>query len=522
MLRGEPKTEMPRLHTITVTGVLQAGVPLLFNASLAIIDESETPHPQLAEALPELNTDSWRVYPDGRMDTVYRLRPGLTWHDGKPLTPRDFQFALQVAKDPGFGAVLFKPDAEASMDEIVAVDDRTILIRWNGPFQSAGALLAVFAFPQHIIGEAYERGDRDAFAAHPYFRDEYVGLGPYRMTHWELGAYIEGEAFSNYALGAPKAPRIRVTWAGDPNTAIANVLAGAVDFVESQASVLAFQQGVILKREWEGNVLFDPATIRYIWVQHRRDLVNPAELLDVRVRKAFMHATDRQTLVDALQDGEGGIAHAYISPLVSYYADVDRTVTKYAYDPIRTDQLLTDAGFSKNRDGLYVSPNGAPFSPQLRTVSATTGSLDEREQAMLVDLWRQVGLVAEPSVLPVAQANDGQALSTYQAFNNGSTAITSTWTKFDGRNVAAPENRWTRSNRNGWMSAEYDRLYALFDRTLDRREGSQIRVQMLKLLSDEVPGLPLYNSAGVTGFARGLHGPVLGGSTWNVHTWEWR
>jgi peptide/nickel transport system substrate-binding protein len=242
----------------------------------------------------------------------------------------------------------------------------------------------------------------------------------------------------------------------------------------------------------------------------------------MRVRKALMNLTDRAALVEALQDGEGGVAHAFISPLVAYYPEVERAVTKYPFDPSRAEQLLTEAGLSRNRDGQYVTANGAMFSPQLRTVSANTGSLDEREQAMLVDLWRRAGIQVEPAVLPVAQANDGQALSTFPALNNGSTAIASTFPKFDGKNVAAPENRWTRSNRNGWTNAEYDRLMNLFDRTLDLREAQGIRVQMLKILSEEVPGLPLYNSAGVTGYAKGLEGPVLGGSTWNIHEWQWR
>src|SRR5262245_12845611 len=61
-----------------------------FNADLVLLDDREAPHPYLAEALPQLNTDSWRVFPDGRMETTYRLRPNLTWHDGTPLTTEDY------------------------------------------------------------------------------------------------------------------------------------------------------------------------------------------------------------------------------------------------------------------------------------------------------------------------------------------------------------------------------------------------------------------------------------------------
>src|SRR4029453_6518630 len=69
--------------------MLQSNGPLrttrLFNATLALIDAAGAAQPYLAESLPQLNTDAWRVFPDGRMETTYRLRPNLTWQDGTPL-----------------------------------------------------------------------------------------------------------------------------------------------------------------------------------------------------------------------------------------------------------------------------------------------------------------------------------------------------------------------------------------------------------------------------------------------------
>src|SRR5947208_1466741 len=62
----------------------------LFTATLGRWDRNDQPYPVLAEAVPQLNTDTWRVLPDGRMETVYKLRPGLTWHDGHALTADDF------------------------------------------------------------------------------------------------------------------------------------------------------------------------------------------------------------------------------------------------------------------------------------------------------------------------------------------------------------------------------------------------------------------------------------------------
>src|SRR5206468_12355422 len=101
----------------------------LFNASLTVYDNAGLARPYLAETVPQLNTESWRLFPDGRMETTYQLRSGLTWHDGTPLTADDFAFALRVYKDPGLGVFIRSP--QGSIDSISAPDPRTVLIQWK-------------------------------------------------------------------------------------------------------------------------------------------------------------------------------------------------------------------------------------------------------------------------------------------------------------------------------------------------------------------------------------------------------
>src|SRR5438270_13782855 len=62
----------------------------LFNADIANIDDQAVPRPYLVEAIPALNSDTWRVLDNGGMETTYHLRPNLTWHDGKALSADDF------------------------------------------------------------------------------------------------------------------------------------------------------------------------------------------------------------------------------------------------------------------------------------------------------------------------------------------------------------------------------------------------------------------------------------------------
>jgi peptide/nickel transport system substrate-binding protein len=198
--RGEPVSMAAKS---LVSGGTSLGIPPnFFNATLDKVDTHENFHPELAEALPQLNTDTWRINPDGTMATTYHLRPNLTWHDGTPLVAADFVFAHKVYKTPELGQATTRPMAQ--MEEVLAPDDRTVVIHWNRPYADAAQLRDGFqALPRHILQADFQTMDSVAFTAHPYWILEYVGLGPYRMDRYEPGAFIEGSAFDGYVLGRP-------------------------------------------------------------------------------------------------------------------------------------------------------------------------------------------------------------------------------------------------------------------------------------------------------------------------------
>src|SRR5205814_1197792 len=94
--------------TLTTRPLRQAGVGLYlpsraFNAQMALLDDQSQARPYLVDSLPRLDTDSWRVFPDGRMETTYRLLPSVAWHDGTPLTAEDFVFGWRVYATPALG-----------------------------------------------------------------------------------------------------------------------------------------------------------------------------------------------------------------------------------------------------------------------------------------------------------------------------------------------------------------------------------------------------------------------------------
>ncbi len=496
--------------------------PRLFNADLTLFDKRGDPHPYLAETLPQLNTDSWRVLPEGRMETTYRLRPNLTWQDGTPLTAEDFVFSWRLLTTPELGAATSAPHGQ--MEQVTAPDARTVLIRWSQLYPDAGTLGDDFQpFPRHILEQSFLSDPAENFLALPYWTRDYVGAGPYRVDGWEPGTFIEGAAFAGHALGKPAIDRIRLLFISDPNTVLANLLAGSVHIaIESS---IRYQQAAVIEKEWGprngGSALLWPSIWRAVAVQVRPEYAKPISLTDVRVRTAIAHAMDREAMNDAVLDGKGAITDAPISPLVSYYQDVERVVTKHPYDPRRSEQLLNAVGYVKGGDGVFVR-GGERFQLDLRVLA---GAQQEVELPLLGSQFRGAGFEVQESVIPPVQGQDGQYQATLPSlFAGGGASGEKALANYTISAIPTPENRWSGRNYGGWVSGDYDRLSKSYLTTLPRPERIQQIVQMAKLISDELPAITYYFSPDGVAFVAGLTGPDVVApdvaTTWNVHEWR--
>lgn len=522
-VRGEPPS-LAMKPVVPFSGSLTP--PLrLFNATLDYRDEREVPHPYLAEALPQVNTDTWRVFPDGRMETTYRLKPNLVWHDGTPLSAEDFVFGWRVYSTPELGVATSPPMGQ--MGEVVAPDARTVIIRWRLLYADAGVLEGDYqALPRHILESALREQDPMAFSSHRFWSDEYVGLGPYRITRWEPGAFIEAEAFDRHVLGRPKIDRVKLLFISDANTALANLVAGEVHFVGD--FIFSSSEGAVLEREWAqnkgGTVLWSPTLLRLTLIQLRPEHADPLALLDLRVRKALAHAIDSATAGDLLNEGRAVTTFTLSSPRVDYYPEIERFITKHPYDPRLAQQFLEEAGFVRGPDGFYVGRNGEPFRPG---VWSSSGPKNEQENAVFVDSLRQAGIDATRQVFPAAQLRDAQARALIPGLSTRGHG-TARLENYTSEQIPKPENRWKGDNRGGWASPEYDRFFQLYLTTLDRPERIKHIAQMERVFTQDVPAIAHFFGVTVTAHLAVLKGPVAretpdaGLGFLHSHQWEWR
>jgi len=103
---------------------LRAGLdtvePLII-VGLTANDNQGQRRPILAEEVPTIESGRWRLFPDGRMDTTWRIRTGAVWHDGTPITAEDFAFTTTVVQDASLAALR---DARYRFIDSVETPDR--------------------------------------------------------------------------------------------------------------------------------------------------------------------------------------------------------------------------------------------------------------------------------------------------------------------------------------------------------------------------------------------------------------
>jgi peptide/nickel transport system substrate-binding protein len=462
------------------------------------------------------------------METSYRLKPNLTWHDGTPLSAEDFVFAWRVYATPQFGTATSPPIG--LMEEVSAPDPESLVIRWRQPYPDAAALsdgtaVGFQALPRHILQEPFQSLDPVAFTGLPYWTSEYVGLGPYRVEHVEPGAFIAGRAFDGYFLGRPKIDRIEVRIIPDPQTAVANLLAGEAHFVSD--FILSVTEGLTLEQEFPhrggGTVLYSPVSLRSGVVQVRPDAVETPALLDARVRRAVASGLDSISAVEVLTAGKSLPTNTLTSPRVPYYAEIERVITKHQYDPRRVQQLMEEAGYAKGADGFFVGRDGANVR---FSVASSAGTKNELEAATYADSLRRAGFEANQRILPAAQIADPETralLPGVQIRGGGNRHVV-----YTSEQIPRPENRWRGDNRGGWSSPAYDRAFEAFSTTLAESERIRHIAQMEQILTEEAPVIPLFYSAETNAHVGALQGPVArqtpnsSGTFLHVHRWEWR
>ncbi len=474
----------------------------------------------LAAELPTVERGTWKVMPDGTMETTYKLKPNALWHDGKPVVARDFVFANRIRADPAIPATL--QEVESRIGRVVAVDDQTLFIEWKVPYIWAGMIsMPNYApMPSHLLEDLYQT-DKTAFIDSPYWRTEFVGAGPYKLDRWEQGVEIALRAHDGFVLGKPKIDQIVIKFITDANTIVANLLSGSAD--AAFHSSIGFPQNQALQQAgWPGTLEYWRGNPRYFEFQ-TRDWGNlQRAVLDVRVRRALLHAIDRQAIIDGLYSGKAMIIHFWLPLEDPAFPAVDRAVTKYDFDAPRAEALLRDAGWTKGPDGVARNASGEALQLQVLNESQ---DIDQLEAAVVGDYWKAIGAGSEVLRITRQQQGDGEYRAKFSAVSYSRRTLdyeTMGWTSVG---VSSPENRWAGIARNGYVNPTVDELWTKALGTIDARAREPLFVGALEAMTADAVVTPTHLQPRAMAYRSDLSGPKenignSGALVWNI--WEWR
>ncbi|MFD6261623.1 ABC transporter substrate-binding protein [Micromonospora chalcea] len=315
---GEPDTLNPVLNY----GV--DGASLIFDGLVARDARNELV-PALARELPTVSADGKTV--------TAKLREGVLFHDGSPLTAQDVAFTYQAVLDPGVDSTL-----RSDLDMLVSVtapDPATVVFTLKYAYAPFLQRLALGIVPAKAF--AGQDVNKAGFNRKP------VGTGPYRVTSWTPGDRLVLAANETYWGGKPANSGVVVAFVADDNVRAQRMRAGEFDAAELAPKLASGFEGR------NGYLVHKVPTADYRGVM--LPMGNPVTG-DLAIRRALNVAVDRQAMVTGVLGGAGEPAFGPVPP-TSEYAEPSIT-GKPAADIAGAAAALDAAGWKPGPDGIRV------------------------------------------------------------------------------------------------------------------------------------------------------------------------
>jgi len=441
--------------------------------------------------------ESWEVSEDGLVIT-FKLRQGVKWHDGKPFTAHDVMFTYQVMVDPKTPTAYGEAYKQVKKAEVL--DDHTFRVTYPQPFAPALESWALAILPKHLL-------EGQDITQSPLARRP-VGTGPFKFQEWTAGDKIILSYNPDYFEGRPYLNGYVYLVKPDMATMFLELKAGNIDRLGLTPLQYKRQTAYAKFQRLFNKYKYVSSSYTYLGY----NLEDP-RFADRRVRQALTHAINKQEIVEGVLLGLGQAATVPYKPGTWFY---NPDVPRFPYDPQKAKELLTEAGWHANPQGI-LEKDGKPFEFTILTnqgndLRVRTGEIIQRR-------LREIGIVVKLRIVE-------WAVFIKEFIDKGRfEAVLLGWT-------TGPEpdlyDIWHSSkikpgelNFIHYQNPEVDRLLEEGRHTFDREKRRQAYFRFQEILAEDQPYTFLYVPDALPAVHKRFRGikPAPAGIDYNFPKW---
>ena len=500
----------------------------LFYEPLASWDVSGNLNPILAAEIPSIANGGLTA--DGKSVT-WKIKPGVKWHDGKPLTADDFVFTWAYASDPATAAVSITAYSDLTVEK---VDDLTIRLLFNKPTPFwANAFVGAYGcvIPKHLFADYKGSKSREAPA-----NLAPVGTGPYKFVEFKPGDLVRGQLNPDYHMpNRPHFDTIDMKGGGDAVSAARAVIqTGEFDFAWN----MQVEDDVLLRLEKGGKGKTTYAVggdIEFIAINftdpnveidgERSSIKTKHPIFsDPKVRKALALLVDRESVKKAIYGRAGRTTANYLNGPEQFVSKN----TSWEFDIDKASKLLDEAGWKVGADGIR-EKDGKKLKLLYQT---STNGPRQKTQAIVKQACQKAGIDVELKsvVASVFFSSDVANPDTFPKFYADIEEFQIPMTQPDpalhmkryvSGQVASKENKWQGQNFPRYLNKDYDAAIEAAETEIDPVKRATLYIKCNDMLWQDTVFIPVMHRLTVDACANTLQ-PVVSGwanRTDNIQDW---
>ncbi|MDP9354301.1 MAG: peptide ABC transporter substrate-binding protein [Chloroflexota bacterium] len=470
------------------TGIETLPDVLMFDSLMKLMPDGSYV-PNLATEVP--TQEKGGISPDG-LSWTFKLRNDVKWHDGQPFTSRDVQFTWETVMNEN--VAVRSRTGHDKVESVETPDEYTAIIKLKEPFAPFKTLWTsgiTSVVPAHILGQEADINTAAFNTQAP------IGTGPFKFVEHVGGDHLTVEPNPDYHGGPPKLERIIVKLVPEVPVLFTQFKTGEIGVVD--------YQGIQADRweeaqELEGReVVQSPSNfVEFIYFNNSKPWFQ-----DKRVKQAIYHATDAQTIIDAIYYSLETPTLTYLPPTHWAY---NPDVKTYPYELERANALLDEAGWIMGGDGVR-EKDGTRLAFSMSTSAGN--QLRESAQLILQQAWKEIGVDMQidnrpASTLWTEDVPAGNFDTLMVAWDNAIPSDPDPTSRLHSQFI--PAETGVGANYVQFKNAEADQLMEAGVRETDQAKRAEIYKQLQALLSEELPWAPLFNNVNKFGFTSSLRG----------------